>query len=206
MDNKIEKIISQNLIELRKCKGLKQTDLSDAIGYSDKTISRWENGTSIPDVSTLVELADFYEISIEDLIKENAVLKCSQEEKAKVQQKAINNYTMIALSTLTIWLLATMIYAGIVMFQEIYYYQVFIYAVPLSALFVYIRTRKKANLKWINFLLLSILVIGAVASGYVAFIQYNFWILFLIIAPLEAMCAVSVFATKYSSKKKNKKK
>ena len=68
MENNVEQIIAQNLIDLRKQRNLKQSDLSDAIGYSDKTISRWENGTSVPDVSTLIKLAKFYNTSVDYLL------------------------------------------------------------------------------------------------------------------------------------------
>ena len=81
MEQKIEAIISQNLVELRKSRNLKQSELSEAVGYSDKTISRWENGTSTPDIATLVNLAKFYGISVEDIITEGAINKATEEAK-----------------------------------------------------------------------------------------------------------------------------
>ena len=50
--NKIGEFIQQS----RKAKGLTQKDLGDQIGVSDKTISKWENGNSVPDTSILNEL------------------------------------------------------------------------------------------------------------------------------------------------------
>ena len=44
MYSDIEKNLAKNIAELRKAKNLKQSDLGDQIGYSDKTISKWENG------------------------------------------------------------------------------------------------------------------------------------------------------------------
>ena len=79
MENTTEKIIAQNLIDLRKHKNLKQAELSEAIGYSDKTISRWENGTSTPDISTLIKLAKFYNVTLEDLVSENVIGKYDEK-------------------------------------------------------------------------------------------------------------------------------
>ena len=50
MENKIEENIAKNLIELRKEHNLTQAEMAQKIGYSDKTISRWENQSSMPDI------------------------------------------------------------------------------------------------------------------------------------------------------------
>lgn len=44
--------------ELRKEKNMTQEQLAEKLGVSDKSISRWENGNTMPDISLLVELAD----------------------------------------------------------------------------------------------------------------------------------------------------
>ncbi len=54
--------------ELRKQKGLTQGQLAEMIGVSDRSVSRWENGKNMPDLSILVELADYYEIDIREII------------------------------------------------------------------------------------------------------------------------------------------
>ena len=206
MENTVEKIISQNLIELRKHKNLKQAELSDAIGYSDKTISRWENGTSVPDISTLVKLAEFYEISLETLITEKAVEKLQENKRTKNQEELINSYSLIGLGVLTIWMVAILIHLGLIMIQQIHFWQVYILAVPTSCLLVYKHTRKNHKIKWLNFLLLSLMVCSIALFFYLTYLRYNFWQLFLLIVPLEGICAISsFFPKKYSRFRRNKK-
>ncbi len=205
MEANIEQIISKNLIELRKSKNLKQTELSEKIGYSDKTISRWEKGTSIPDITTLVALAEFYDVSLEDLIRENAVKKSSEEERRLAQEKAINDYSMVLLSIMTVWLIATLVYVGLIWFQEMYYWQAFVCAIPASTFLVYRRSKKKNNIKWFNFLLVSMLIISFVSACYCVFIEYNFWQIFFVVIPLEAMSAVSTFLGRKVDKDSKKK-
>ncbi len=53
---------------LRKEKGLTQEELAEVFGVSDRTVSRWENGRNLPDLSLLVELADFYDADIREII------------------------------------------------------------------------------------------------------------------------------------------
>jgi len=57
------------LKELRKEKGLTQEQLAEHFNVSDRTVSRWETGTNMPDLSTLVEIADFYNVDIREIIE-----------------------------------------------------------------------------------------------------------------------------------------
>ena len=62
--NKIGEFIQQS----RKAKGFTQKDLGDRIGVSDKTISKWDNGNSIPDTSILNELCATLDINVNELL------------------------------------------------------------------------------------------------------------------------------------------
>ncbi len=208
MINSIEQIIAQNLIDLRKSKNLKQSELSDAIGYSDKTISRWENGTTVPDITTLVKLANFYGVTLEDLIHENAVEKQEANQKGKSVSDILGNYFMTALGVLTIWVIAAIVHIGLILIQEIDFWQVYILAVPASCLVVYKNSRKSFQLRWLSFTMLSLTVIGIIVFFYLLYLSYNFWQMFTLIAPLEGIIALSTLLPKKvkvkSKKKRNK--
>ena len=53
---------------LRKEKNLTQEQFAEQLGVSGRTVSRWETGTNMPDISLLVEIAEFYNISVTELI------------------------------------------------------------------------------------------------------------------------------------------
>ena len=53
---------------LRKEKGLTQEQLAEKLAVSGRTVSRWETGSNMPDIGMLVVLADFYGVSIPELI------------------------------------------------------------------------------------------------------------------------------------------
>ena len=93
-EKSIEDIIADNLTELRKSKKLKQSELAEQMGYSDKTVSRWENGSTVPDIATLARLAEFYGITVDDLLHENAVEIASDEA---IQQKKKTTATSLPL-------------------------------------------------------------------------------------------------------------
>ena len=63
-----QKIIGSFLKELRKEKGLTQQQVADYFNVSDRTISRWENGKNMPDISLLTEISDFYNVDVRELL------------------------------------------------------------------------------------------------------------------------------------------
>ena len=56
------------LKELRKEKGLTQEQLAEILFVSGRTISRWETGTNMPDLSILIQLAEFYNIEMKEIL------------------------------------------------------------------------------------------------------------------------------------------
>ena len=63
-----QKKIGLFLRKLRTEKGLTQEQLAEKLNVSGRTVSRWENGNNMPDLSIIVELADFYDIDIRELL------------------------------------------------------------------------------------------------------------------------------------------
>ena len=56
------------LKELRREKGITQEQLAEVFGVSSRTVSRWENGVNMPDLSLLAEIADYYNVDIREII------------------------------------------------------------------------------------------------------------------------------------------
>lgn len=80
------------LKELRKEQNLTQAELAENISVSSRTVSRWETGANAPDLAILVELADFYQLDIGELIsgerKETAMTIESKNRANEVTQVA----------------------------------------------------------------------------------------------------------------------
>ncbi|MEH2933419.1 helix-turn-helix transcriptional regulator [Acutalibacter sp. JLR.KK004] len=56
------------LKELRKQKGLTQEQIAEKFNVSNRTISRWENGHNMPDLDILIELSDYYEVDLREIL------------------------------------------------------------------------------------------------------------------------------------------
>lgn len=59
---------SENLMRLRKEKGLSQEALGEKIGVTRQTVSKWETGETTPEMNKLIELAQFFAVSLDELV------------------------------------------------------------------------------------------------------------------------------------------
>lgn len=62
------KKIGEFLKALRKEKGLTQEQLAEILSVSGRTISRWETGTNMPDLSVLIQMAEFYNVDVKEIL------------------------------------------------------------------------------------------------------------------------------------------
>lgn len=72
-------MLSENLYNLRKEKGLSQKELAALVGVSNKAVSKWETGAAIPKTETILKLAQIFNISTEELLEQ--VISEKEEEK-----------------------------------------------------------------------------------------------------------------------------
>lgn len=63
-----QKKIGVFLKELRNQKGLTQEQLAEQFGVSSRTVSRWENGNNMPDLDILIEISDYYEVDLREIL------------------------------------------------------------------------------------------------------------------------------------------
>jgi transcriptional regulator with XRE-family HTH domain len=82
-------IIAGNIAGLRKKKGLTQAELASQLGFTDKAVSKWERGLSLPDAPTLQELALLFGVDINYLFVEHAYDPLDAESEKKLHRKTV---------------------------------------------------------------------------------------------------------------------
>ncbi len=75
------------LRELRKEKELTQEQLAEKFGVSSRSVSRWENGNTMPELGILVELADYYEVDIKEIIDGERKSEIVEKEEKETLRK-----------------------------------------------------------------------------------------------------------------------
>ena len=194
---KLKVQIGANIALHRKRSGLTQAGLAAKLNYSDKAVSKWERGESVPDVLTLAMLAEQFEITVNDLLVDpNALPEDSDPgrlEKAMVQvsEKALkrkaNKNVILALSSTLVWFVALFIFVITSSLNNLEKYSLlaFSYALPANAIVLLSLRSAWHDFRW-NEGLVSTIVWGCLVSIYVtihAFTGYNFWKIFLLGVP-----------------------
>ena len=119
----IKSIIAENIAALRKGNAMTQIELAERLNYSDKAISKWERGESVPDITVLKSIADIFGVTVDYLITrehneippeltEKEIEKRERRER-KLEKKARLKKThaiISAMSVLLVWLVATLVF------------------------------------------------------------------------------------------------
>lgn len=177
-----KKIVAENIIKLRTSLGMTQAQLGEELSYSDKSVSKWERGESIPDVYVLKHIADLAGVTVDYIINRHDPNET--EVKKPVQKERHYSRRFISLTVLAgIWALALTLFV-ILWICGIMYWLVFVYAVPVSLV-----TMLVFNSVWgtreINLYLISGLVWGVIASIYLTALKHNWWQIFLLGIPAQ---------------------
>lgn len=204
MENNIAKNIADNIKSLRTQSGLKQSELGAMIAYSDKTVSKWENGSSVPDITALCALADVFHVTVDDLTKENASDKFISLTYQESKENRSNEIAMVCLSVLSVYMIAVFIFVALRIINDVNYWQIFVWAICPSAVVVYRFNKKNFDVKWVSTLTLSIFLWSLLAAIYLQTIDLNLWPLFFLGVPLQAMIIIStLFRTSPSHTQRN---
>lgn len=183
----IKSIVARNLTMLRKNKGLTQAELAEKLNYSDKAISRWEHGETLPDINVLYDICTFYGITMNDLV--NPECEAQEVDEKERNQKAYKIW-LCALSGTIVWLCATVWFiASITMFGTPYWVA-FVWAVPASCMVIL--KMGKGIFNWIvRFILSSVNCWTLIAAVYlhilVTFNNPDMWLVFIIGLPIQAI-------------------
>ena len=173
--------IGNNIAANRKNCGLTQAELAEKLNYSDKAVSKWERGESIPDVITMVQLAELFGVGVDDLLGEQQVIGTPQEKTAK-PKKRVDKRVIQCLVSLLVWFVALFVYVVLSSMQIPYTWIGFFYAVPANAI-VLLSLRSAWKKYRLNHLLVSLIVWGSLVAFYttmLVFTGYNIWKLFLL--------------------------
>ncbi len=156
MDEK--EILAQNLTRYRKNAGISQLELAKKLCYSNKNISKWENGETMPNAFILQKIANIYGVTIEDLLSQNNTIKPLQEVPKKNYRKTIFRLTMLFLANAIMYTFGTfLIYVlKMVNVSNFNLWLIYLYLSPLSFLSITIYLR--VLYKYVDIISLSLFI------------------------------------------------
>jgi len=179
----LKPIIAKNIAELRRSASMTQNELATRLNYSDKAVSKWERGESVPDVAVLKEIADLFEVKVDYLLEEDH----SAAAPAELTPRTRRQHMIISLLSVSlVWLVATFVFVllRIVLPEMVGLWLAFIYAVPVTAIVALV-----FNSTWgvprRNYLIITVLVWSILLSVYLSFSAGMMWMIFLLGIPAQ---------------------
>ena len=195
----MKRIIAQNIASLRKRNGMTQLDLAEKLNYSDKAVSKWERGDSIPDIMVLKTMADLFGVTVDYLITdEHEETVTEQEELPPVEEPPKPRHrfpfrvhaVITAMSVMLVWLIATFLFF-------IFWYTMpsmagkllpFVYALPVSAIVWLVLNSIWFNRRR-NYLIISLLMWCTLLAIWLTVLAggFNLWLIFVLGIPGQAI-------------------
>lgn len=173
-------IIGKNLTTLRKKNKLTQLELAEMLNYSDKAVSKWEKGESVPSVEVLYRICKIYNVSL-DYIVGDTPAPVPVVATAKVRKKRL---IITMLSVLAVWLAAVVFFTAFDIFSGFKLWIMFCWSVPAS-LVIGVVFDAVWNKHKLLFWLVSALIWSMLICFSLQFFNYNIWQILFIGIPLQ---------------------
>ena len=192
----LPQIIAKNITALRKNAGMTQAGLAEKIGYSDKSISKWERADGIPDVICLKTIADLFGVTVDYMLTEEHDAPPAEsapepipESEQPQQLYTTNHFAVTLVSVAGVWLLAFIVYI-ILRLCSISFGLSFVIACPVTAVLLIVFNSLWGNRKlyfwFVSLLVWSILFLICYAAR-----AYNLWLLMCIGFPATVVVWLS---------------
>ncbi len=175
----IKATVAKNIAELRKAAGMTQFDLAEKLNYSDKAVSKWERAESLPDVQTLLDLADLFGVTLDALVREGDVTLQTKNGLPIIKRRS-NKPIIACLGVLLVWLIAMAVFVILSLSAALHsVWLAFVAAVPVSAIvglvFNSIWFNPRKNYLFVSVLMWSLLAflhLLLFVSGHAAWMLY----------------------------------
>ena len=181
----LKSIVAKNLVDLRKNAGFTQIEIAEKLNYSDKAVSKWERGESLPDVETIKKLADLYSVSVDAILREQKdITKRIHKYALTPSQRML----IILISVGLVWAVATTVFSVLcwVDVDNLVASYSFILALPVTFIVIIVFNSLWGKV-WINLLAASALLWTTALCIYLLVSLSYRWLCFIVPIPLQVV-------------------
>lgn len=182
----LKQIIAKNITALRKEARLTQAEIAEKINYTDKAVSKWERGESIPDVEILKKITDLFDVPFDYLLQDE-----HKDEKPKTKH-GLSRHNRIAITYLAaagVWLVAAILFFFMNLKGLADTWKLFVAAIPATFV-VFLVFNTIWGKKRYFFIILSVLVWTLLGFAYIMALKYNLVFIFCIGIPAQIMIVI----------------
>lgn len=186
--NDLRLIIANNLMKYRKKAKLTQVELAEKLNYSDKAVSKWERGDSLPDIIVLNDIAKLFNVSLDNLISESDEKTTARSARTFFEGFYNKKMLVTLCSSITVWLVASILFVFLSIFTDYdLLWMIFVYTIPLNCIVLIVFNYLWNNIYY-NFITVALLMISLALCVYLSlffFLNINrIWLIFIILVPL----------------------
>lgn len=195
-DESLKYQIGANISAYRKREGWTQAGLAERLNYSDKAVSKWERGESVPDVLILANMAELFGITVNELLidpnalpeKTGAVQNAMGHVVEKTLKRKANKNIILGLSSVLVWFVAMLIFVVLDTMGIPNSWLAFLLAIPADAIVMLCLRSAWHDFRW-NRALVSVIMWGTLFSLFMSLLliwNINVWRVFLLGIPGQA--------------------
>ena len=184
-NDELKSRVGANIARLRRERGMTQAELAERINYSDKAVSKWERAESLPDVLTLLSLAEQLDTDLNTLVGMSANPETEPvsepespiPEKPAKKRRTADRGVIQQLSSILVWVVALFLYMVLDAFGVKNLWLLFVLAVPANAI-VLLSLRSAWKLYGMNRILISVIMWGFLVIIYLLLLvvgEVNVW-------------------------------
>ncbi len=180
--------VAANIADLRRKNGMTQLELAERLKYSDKAVSKWERGESIPDVAVLKDIADLFGVSVDYLLEETHKREVLPVPLLKNRTK--RRGVIVWLAILLVWMVATVLFVIFslvpAMAERGNVWISFIFAIPASLVVWLVMNTIWFNRRR-NYLIVSLLMWSLLVVTHLTLLVngMNVWIIYILGIPAQ---------------------
>ena len=185
--------LGEKIKSLRKQKNISQEVFANYLGVSFQAVSKWERGESVPDVVTMMAIAEHLGVTVNDLLVDPNALpedpgpmeKTMERMVQRTLKRKANKNIILGLSSILVWFVALLIFVVVSSLDIPNSWLAFFYAVPADCIVMLSLRSAWRDFRW-NRALISGIMWGALAAIYatlLVLVHVNIWKVFLLGIP-----------------------
>ena len=203
-----KQIISNNISHLRRSKGMTQAELAEKLNYTDKAISKWERGESIPDAIVLKQIADMFGVSVDYLFTKEHRSFFSKTDGgfSRLRRRISNRKFILAILVVLIWLIAATVFVILhASAPSLKNLLCFVAALPATFILwlvlnsIWFKRRK-------NFLIISLLMWSVLLAICIIFQMFNISVWYILILGIPGQTIIYFWSRIHIFGRRKKKK
>lgn len=179
----IRQNIAVNISAMRNSAGLTQAQFAEKLNYTDKAISKWERGESVPDIAVLWKIADMFGVTVDWLITDHGSSESTPDAEA-VKAGKRNRLLISLLSSVGVWFIATIVFIAMQSLGAERVWLPFLWAVPATCIDLLVFNAIWGKYK-INFLIISLIIWTVIGATYITIANWSLWYFFMFGIPLQ---------------------